>query len=140
MRKVAIVTGGGGAIGLAIAEQLLANGTSVVVSDLHAEHLAVSLSHLTGHGSRVSGVVADATDEAEIAGVIATAENRYGMVDMYVANAGVFGGSGLEAPDGARVSAWSVNVMAHVRASRLLVPQWLSRAAALSRRRLRPGC
>ncbi len=48
-------------------------------------------------------------------------------IDLYVANAGVGVGGGPDAPEADWDLAWQVNVMAHVRAARELVPGWLER-------------
>ena len=52
-----------------------------------------------------------------------------GDIDLYFANAGVFQGFGLDADEAEWAASWDVNVMAHVRAARLLVPRWVERAA-----------
>ena len=46
---------------------------------------------------------------------------------MYCANAGVARGGLADAPERAWETSWQVNVMAHVRAAKVLVPQWLAR-------------
>src|SRR5205823_6337997 len=52
-----------------------------------------------------------------------------GAIDVFCANAGVGTGGGPEAPEDAWELAWDVNVMAHVRAARELLPAWLERGA-----------
>ena len=60
--------------------------------------------------------------------VVALAEERFGPVDLYAANAGVgLGGAGLDAPDEQWTASLEVNVLAHVRAARVLVPGWVER-------------
>jgi len=53
-----------------------------------------------------------------------TARGVLGDIDLYCANAGVAGEEDTEANWAA---SWQVNVMAHVRAARLLLPRWLER-------------
>ncbi len=59
--------------------------------------------------------------------VLDLAVERFGPVDLYVANAGVGLGQGLESSEEDWSTSLDVNVMAHVRAARLLVPGWLER-------------
>jgi NAD(P)-dependent dehydrogenase (short-subunit alcohol dehydrogenase family) len=60
---------------------------------------------------------------------VAAARDHLGEVDVWCANAGVAPVGGPEAPEDAWAWAWDVNVMAHVRASRLLLPRWLERGS-----------
>jgi len=69
----------------------------------------------------------DAADEAGIAALIAAAEQAYGPVAAWFANAGVDRGHGLAATDADWELSWQVNVLAHVRAARQLVPGWCER-------------
>ena len=48
-----------------------------------------------------------------------------GGIDVYFANAGIGVHGGPETPDDGWLRSWDVNVMAHVRAARLLIPDWL---------------
>ncbi|MEJ7635018.1 SDR family oxidoreductase [Aeromicrobium sp.] len=123
----AIVTGAASGIGEAIAQRLLERGASVVIGDLDADRLAATAARLDGdHPGRISHVAGDASD-AEHVGALITAA---GEVDMFVANAGVFRGFGLEATDDDWALSWDVNVKAHVVAARALVPGWIERAGS----------
>ncbi|MFD4461950.1 SDR family oxidoreductase [Nocardia sp. NPDC058480] len=128
--KVAIVTGAGAGIGAALAAALAAAGAKVVVSDLdEAAALAVSEQINADHPGTTVGVGADAADTAAISGLIALAQQRFGPVDLYFANAGIVGAPGLDVSDDDWDSALEVNLRAHIRAARLLVPQWIERGA-----------
>jgi NAD(P)-dependent dehydrogenase (short-subunit alcohol dehydrogenase family) len=59
--------------------------------------------------------------------LIARAEESFGPIDLFFANAGVGSGSGLDAADEVWSLSWDVNVKAHVLAARRLVPGWLER-------------
>ncbi|QWC85457.1 SDR family oxidoreductase [Nocardioidaceae bacterium] len=125
---VAVVTGAAGGIGAAIAQRLLEHGGSVVVTDLDGARLDASVAALEAYADgRVAGLAGDCSDESHIRASIELAQERFGPVDLYVANAGVGLGQGLEAPDEDWETALGVNVMAHVRAARLLVPGWVER-------------
>jgi NAD(P)-dependent dehydrogenase (short-subunit alcohol dehydrogenase family) len=65
----------------------------------------------------------DASTEEGIARLLGVA----GEVDIFFANAGVGVGKGIETPEDEWHTAFEVNVMAHVRAAKLLVPGWLER-------------
>ncbi|MBW4815014.1 SDR family oxidoreductase [Rhodococcus qingshengii] len=127
-QKVAIVTGGGGGIGGALAERLAAEGARVVVADL--DGAAASAVAEAINAERPGAAVfagGDVSDETVIAGLIAQAEKEFGPVDLYFANAGVTGGMGLDISEDVWDTTIDVNVRAHIRAARLLVPGWTER-------------
>lgn len=124
---VAVVTGAASGIGEGIAQRLLERGASVVVGDLDAGRLEATAARLdVDHPGRVAHVAGDAADADHIGALIAAAP---GDVDLYVANAGVFRGFGLEAPESDWAIGWDVNVMGQVRAAQALVPGWVARGA-----------
>jgi NAD(P)-dependent dehydrogenase (short-subunit alcohol dehydrogenase family) len=123
--RVIVVTGGASGIGRALARRFAAEGArGVVVADLDgpgAEAVAAEL------GERGSGVACDVTSEDETDALIAHAEETFGPVDLFCANAGIGTGSGLDAPDDYWDQSFAVNVKAHVLAARRLVPGWVER-------------
>ncbi|KAA1380901.1 SDR family oxidoreductase [Aeromicrobium fastidiosum] len=122
---VAVVTGAASGIGEGIAQRLLERGASVVLGDLDASRLDATASRLESeHSGRVAHVAGDAADVDHVAALIEAAP---GDVDLYVANAGVFRGFGLDVADADWSLAWDVNVMGQVRAAQALVPGWLER-------------
>ncbi|HEU4895832.1 MAG TPA: SDR family oxidoreductase [Acidimicrobiia bacterium] len=82
--RVAIVTGGGTGIGAATARALTARGVTVIVTGRRAEPLQAVADDIGG-----LAVVADVTDEDGWRRVIAMSDERYGGVDILVANAGI---------------------------------------------------
>lgn len=130
--KVAVVTGAEGGIGAALAEALVEAGARVVVSDLDGERLAATAERLaaTAGAESVVAVAGDASNDADIARMITAAKEQLGGdVDIYFANAGVGDGSGLEATDEQWALALDVNLLAHTRAARQLVPGWVERGS-----------
>jgi NAD(P)-dependent dehydrogenase (short-subunit alcohol dehydrogenase family) len=100
----------------------------VVVADVDedgAEAVAASI----GDKTRTVGAGADVASTDAVRTLIALAETRYGPVDLYFANAGIGGVQGLGAEDADWARAIDVNVLAHVRAARLLLPGWLERGS-----------
>lgn len=125
--RTAIVTGGGGGIGGALVERLVAAGARVVATDLNEDGLRRVMERAAAVTPDAAiAVPADVTDQDALASLIDRAEREYGPVGMFFANAGVADGSGLPDED-----AWTrsieVNLRAHVRAARLLVPRWIER-------------
>lgn len=120
--KVVVVTGAAGGIGAALARRMAALGADVVVSDLDADR-AHAVAQEVG-GTLVAG---DAASEDGVAALIETVEAEIGPIDVWFANAGVDLGKGLDSAEEDWARSWDVNVMAHVRAARLLVPGWLER-------------
>ena len=119
-----VVTGGGSGIGAALARRFAAEGARVVVNDLNAG-AAAQVAQSCG-GTAAPG---DAASEDGVAALVAAARDVLGEIDLFCANVGVARGEppglGTEADWAA---CWQVNVMAHVRAARLLLPRWLERS------------
>ncbi|MGB3772380.1 MAG: SDR family oxidoreductase [Rhodococcus sp. (in: high G+C Gram-positive bacteria)] len=123
-QKVAIVTGGGAGIGAALAEALVAAGNSVLVADLDEAAAQAVAERL---GERCIALGGDVADDDVIAAMIERVESAFGPLDIYIANAGTTAGMGLDSTDQSWDTALNVNVMAHVRAARAVIPRWLER-------------
>lgn len=129
-----VVTGGASGIGRALALRLAAAGArAVVVADLDdvgAKAVASSISDASAGGVEALVVACDVSDPAAVVALIDEAEAAFGVVDLFCANAGVAGGSGLmETSRDEWQQALDVNVLAHVVAARRLVPAWLERGS-----------
>jgi NAD(P)-dependent dehydrogenase (short-subunit alcohol dehydrogenase family) len=85
--KVALVTGAARGIGLETARALGARGASVVLVDLDAG--AAERAAAQVHDARAMGVGADVTDRAAMQRAVAGAVERFGGLDVVVANAGI---------------------------------------------------
>jgi len=85
--KVALVTGGARGIGFATARALAARGASVAVADL--DRTAVENAAAQIHDTRALGLLADVTDRSAVQRMVATTVERFGGLDVVVANAGI---------------------------------------------------
>ena len=88
--KVALVTGATYGIGMAIAEALGEAGAKIAFNARHADKVAEAEKHYRKLGFDAHGYVADVTDEAVVAELIAKIEADFGTTpDILVNNAGV---------------------------------------------------
>jgi NAD(P)-dependent dehydrogenase (short-subunit alcohol dehydrogenase family) len=85
--KVALITGGARGIGLGIAQALTARGARVALLDLEADE--VQRSAATLGSDRALGIAADVTHAAALQAAVAITVQRFGGIDVVVANAGV---------------------------------------------------
>jgi NAD(P)-dependent dehydrogenase (short-subunit alcohol dehydrogenase family) len=123
--RVVVVTGGASGIGRALARRFADEGArGVVVADLDGAG-AQAVAQAIGH--RALGVATDVAVEAEVADLVARAQEAFGPVDLFCANAGVAIGADEASPDAEWDLALAVNVRAHVYAARALLPAWLER-------------
>ncbi|AVZ72149.1 dehydrogenase [Streptomyces lunaelactis] len=114
-----VVTGAGGGIGAALARRFAAEGARVVVNDLDPARTKAIADEI--------GATAVPGDASEI--VDAARDALDGTVDVYCANAGLASPGDAFADEAVWGAAWDVNVMAHVRAARTLLPDWLERGS-----------
>ena len=87
--RVAIVTGGASGIGAACAETLAREGARVVATDIDASGGRDLAARIKAAGGEAVFLHQDVTDEARWAEIIAETEQRYGRLDILVANAGI---------------------------------------------------
>jgi 2-hydroxycyclohexanecarboxyl-CoA dehydrogenase len=85
---VALVTGGGGGIGGAIAAALAADGHAVAVADLRLEAARECAQRVVAAGGRAAPFAVDVTDGGSVAEAIAGAVSELGPVEILVNNAG----------------------------------------------------
>lgn len=125
--KVAVVTGGGYGIGRAIALALVEQGASVCVFDRAPEAVEALVDEINAkHPAKAIGVVGNAASTDEISCALQQTRDVFGPIDLYCANAGV-ATPGIALDDKAWGDALDTNLLAHVRAAKLLLPDWQAR-------------
>ena len=121
--KTIVITGAGSGIGAAMARRFASESPrGLVLAD-------VNLDSVTGVADAVGGIPfqADVSSAEANADLIEFAENSFGDIDLFCANAG-FGAVGDEqSPASEWERMWQVNFMSHVHAARLLIPRWVNR-------------
>lgn len=117
---VAVVTGGGSGIGRALATAFAEAGASVVVGDVDAAGLEQTVDGL-------ASAVAVTGDVSTTDGIARLVDAAPGPVDVFVANAGITGAPGLGDDEAAWDRIIDVNLRGHIRAAKLLVPDWVER-------------
>ncbi|GAB3079596.1 SDR family oxidoreductase [Intrasporangium mesophilum] len=118
--RTAVVTGAARGIGRAIATRLVDEGRHVVVSDVDADTLAVTAREIDA-----DAIPGDMATTSGVDALVDAALTHLGSIDLFVANAGIVSGVGLDATDDEWARMLDVNLMAQVRAARRLVPLWL---------------
>jgi len=125
-----VVTGGAAGIGRALALRFHRDGAkAVVVADIDGAG-AEAVGQMAGG----AGFACDVAREDDVARLIGETERRFGPIGLYCSNAGIFGtpdapGNVAAEPDDAWMRGWSVNVMGHVHAARVLVPRMKARGS-----------
>lgn len=126
--KVVVITGGASGIGLALAQSLATKGSRIAVLDRSSLCSSVAQS-LFGHSHRA--YLCDVTNAPQMEQTIRKIKNEMGPIDIYVSNAGIISTDGDPLNDA--VSRFSdqqwrrifdVNVLSHVIATRILLPDW----------------
>ncbi len=121
--RICIITGGASGIGAACARGFSNKGAKVVVTDINmegAERVADEIGGLA--------IACDVSIESDVNAMVKQTEEQLGEVDLFFNNAGVAtGGDPLETSLETWQSQWEVNVMAHVYATRAVLPKMLAR-------------
>jgi len=124
--KVAVVTGGAGGIGAAIARRFAEGGArAVVVADVNLER-AQDVARECG-AATATAVRCDVSLEADVRALVETVRQRFGRIDVYVSNAGILSRGGLELDDELWTAMWRIHAMAHVWAARAVLPEMVAR-------------
>ncbi|MDO4548005.1 MAG: SDR family NAD(P)-dependent oxidoreductase [Clostridia bacterium] len=96
--KVVIVTGGGGAIGSAMARQFAQNGAKVVVAGRTLKTLEAVANEIKAKGQACEPVVTDVSDRQSACDMVDKTVELFGRLDCLVNNAGINGGPEYRKP------------------------------------------
>lgn len=96
---VAVITGGGGGIGLAIARHWVLKGGKVVIADVAEEMLKQAEAELQDLGGEVAAVVCNVTNEDDCARLADTAIEKFGKINLVAPFAGIIKDGLMVAPD-----------------------------------------
>src|SRR4051794_28692854 len=88
--RVAVITGGGGGIGKAVAARFLEEGASVVLSSRRHEVLDAAQRQLDPSGGRVALVNGGVSSASDADRLVEAALERFGRIDVLVNSTGVF--------------------------------------------------
>lgn len=119
--KVCVVTGAASGIGAALCRRFHREGAKgIVAADINEAGAAQVSTEVDGIYMKV-----DVRVEADVVALIEAAVARYGTVDVFCSNAGIFvldqdGAASAANDDWQRI--WEINVMAHVYAARAVIP------------------
>ncbi len=122
--RVAVITGGSGGIGKAMARAFLAEGAeAVVLADLDETAVMQAAADMG-----CDGMACDVTDEAQVQRLVARTLADHGRIDLFCSNAGA-GAPGVltDAANEVWQRQWELHVMAHVYAARAVLPGMLER-------------
>jgi gluconate 5-dehydrogenase len=115
--RVAIVSGGGGAIGAALAEALAGAGAKVTLGGRTAETLEAAVERARAVGGEALAVTADATNEDDAARLVRETVDRFGRVDIVVNAVGGGAGKVLHPAEAYPREAWDWIMELNVRST-----------------------
>jgi NAD(P)-dependent dehydrogenase (short-subunit alcohol dehydrogenase family) len=128
--RVAIVTGAGSGIGRAGALIMAKEGAAVVVADRDAAAGEATAQAITAAGGRALAVPTDVGKDAELNRLVEKTLAAFGRIDILHSHAGIQVEGRLETVDPAGMDAsWQVNVRAHFRLARLVMPTMRAQGA-----------
>ncbi|OBH13987.1 hypothetical protein A5692_12115 [Mycobacterium sp. E342] len=123
--RVVVVTGAGLGLGAALARTISAKAPGgLVIADIDEE-----AAHLTAAKYDSYGIAADMGSESGVRAVVDAAVDRFGRVDMWIANAGTGITCDPFTDDATFSLMWNLHAMSQVWAARALLPGWLKRGS-----------
>ncbi|MGD8959078.1 MAG: SDR family NAD(P)-dependent oxidoreductase, partial [Desulfobacteraceae bacterium] len=97
--SVAVITGGGGGIGLEVAKYWMRNGGKVVIADISENLLGQAEAELKTLGDDVLPVVTNVTSEEDNGRLAAAAIEKYGQINLVAPFAGIIRDAMMVSPD-----------------------------------------
>lgn len=122
--KTAVISGGAGGIGFALAQELGQRGMRIVIGDIEKSQLVKAEKQLSEKGIEVLACELDVTDFSQWQALAESAETKFGKIHMLVNNAGVGGIPGSIEKTDHKTWQWvvDVNLMGVVYGTQALTP------------------
>jgi NAD(P)-dependent dehydrogenase (short-subunit alcohol dehydrogenase family) len=125
--KVVVVTGAASGIGRALCERFAREkAAAIVVSDVNEVGIAETVGRIGGETEAI-GIPCDVGKEADVNKLVTETLARFGHIDLFCSNAGIFTPGDENVSTEAWQQIWDINVMAHVFAARAVLPGMLER-------------
>ena len=125
--RVAVVTGAGSGIGRAGAIAMAGEGAAVVVADRNAAAGKATERVICDSGGRAMAIATDVSNPAALEHLVAEAMGAFGRIDVLHSHAGIQVEGPLTEVDPAGMDAsWQINVAAHFRLARLVMPAMMA--------------
>lgn len=126
--KVAIITGASSGIGAAVARSLVAHGASVAVTARRADRIATLQEELGA--ARALAIAGDVAAQADVERLVARTLDRFGRLDILLANAGQFKQGHIAGVDvETLVGIVNTNVIGVLRCIKAVLPHMLAQHA-----------
>jgi NAD(P)-dependent dehydrogenase (short-subunit alcohol dehydrogenase family) len=127
--RVALITGGAGGIGLAIARRFAAHGAHIALSDIRTEAVEAAARSLNAEGHEAIALTADVCSGSAVERMVQRVLKHYERIDILINNAGLMG---PVAPLGQLTDAdWAtvmdVNLRSVFLVTRAVIPHMISR-------------
>ena len=90
MSQIALITGGGGGIGGAVAHRMAAAGITVIVADFDHGAAEIVRGAIASGGGKADALSVDVTQAREVKALVTDVEKRFGRIDVL---ANIAGGS-----------------------------------------------
>ncbi|XAP78238.1 7-alpha-hydroxysteroid dehydrogenase [Citromicrobium bathyomarinum] len=120
--QVALVTGGGAGIGLAIAKTFASAGAAVMISDLDLPAAENAAGKIAKAGGNVAAVACDVTSEQDLERVVDATQAEFGGMTLLVSNAGGGGPKPFDMPMSDFRRAFDLNLFSLFRLAQLAAP------------------
>ena len=121
--KIVVITGAANGIGRALAIRFATEGAQkIICADIDVDRARDTAKKIGGIAQKV-----DVAEETEILALIDKTETNVGPIDLFCSNAGISLPSGINLEDEGWQRIWKINLMAHVWATRHLVPRMIKR-------------
>ena len=122
------VTGGGGGIGAGMCRGFAAAGArAVAVADIDERAAQAVADEITSVGTPAFGMRVDVGVEADVQAFVRRADDEFGGIDLFCANAGIMVAGGIDVSDDDWDRIWRVNVKSHLYAARAVIPSMTER-------------